>query len=146
MIVSQRTFDLCLLVTVTFDCREEAVGLGQSDSTANHGIGEALGRSGEILEDEYGIAVIPERFTDIVTGVDPSKFAQGSGRIGDEVVRRGFGFGADGKPVPSSATGGRSTPGISSTLVSAWLRYDCRVADHISFLTQIISSSGRSKY
>jgi hypothetical protein len=71
--------------------------------------------AGEILEDEYGIAVIPERFTDIVTGVDPSKFAQGSGRIGEEVMRRGFGFGADGKPVAaSSSSGGRPVPGASS--------------------------------
>ena len=36
---------------------------------------------------------------DIVTGVDPSKFAGGTGRIGEEVMRRGLGFGADGKPV-----------------------------------------------
>lgn len=47
----------------------------------------------EVLEDDYGIAVIPEHFIDIVTGVDPSKFAGGSGRIGEEVLRRGFGFG-----------------------------------------------------
>jgi hypothetical protein len=100
---------------VTFELREEAVGIGQSDLTAKYGIGEAVGRAGEILEDEYGIAVIPERFTDIVTGVDPSKFAQGSGRIGEEVMRRGFGFGADGKPVAaSSSSGGRPVPGASS--------------------------------
>jgi hypothetical protein len=47
------------------------------------------------LEDDYGIAVLPDRFTDIVSGVDPSKFAGGSGRIGDEV--RSLGFGVDGK-------------------------------------------------
>ena len=38
--------------------------------------------------------MIPDMFVDIVTGVDPSKFAGGSGRIGEEVIRRGFGFGA----------------------------------------------------
>lgn len=43
---------------------------------------------------------------DIVTGVDPSKFAGGSGRIGEEVIRRGLGFGADGRPVVAS--GGRT--------------------------------------
>ena len=82
-----------LCCTVTFEVREDAVGVGQKDSTAKFGIGESVGNS-EILEDDYGIAVIPEHFTDIVTGVDPSKFAGGSGRIGDEVLRRGFGFGA----------------------------------------------------
>lgn len=82
--------------TVTFEVREEAAGIGQPDSTAKYGIGESVGRSGEILEDDYGIAVQHERFTDIVSGVDPSKFAGGSGRIGDEVIRRGFGYGVDG--------------------------------------------------
>jgi hypothetical protein len=80
---------------VTFEIREEAVGLGQSDSTAKYGIGETVGRSGEVLEDDYGIAVLPERFTDIVSGVDPSKFAGGSGRLGEEVTRRGFGYGME---------------------------------------------------
>jgi len=102
---------------LTFELREEAVGIGQSDSTAKYGIGEAVGRSGEILEDEYGIAVIPERFTDIVTGVDPSKFSQGSGRIGEEVMRRGLGFGADGKPVSTTSTGGRSLPLVNSSMM-----------------------------
>lgn len=102
---------------MTFELREEAVGIGQSDSTAKYGIGEAVGRSGEVLEDEYGIAVIPERFTDIVTGVDPSKFSQGSGRIGEEVMRRGLGFGADGKPVSTTSTGGRSVPLVSSSMM-----------------------------
>jgi hypothetical protein len=103
---------------VTFELREEAVGIGQFDLIAKYGIGEAVGRAGEILEDEYGIAVIPERFTDIVTGVDPSKFAQGSGRIGEEVMRRGFGFGADGKQVAASSTsGGRPVPGTNSGAV-----------------------------
>jgi cleavage and polyadenylation specificity factor subunit 2 len=80
---------------VTFEVREEAVGIGQPDSIAKYGIGESVGRSGEVLEDDYGIAVLPERFTDIVSGVDPSKFAGGSGRIGDEVLRRGLGYGND---------------------------------------------------
>lgn len=53
----------------------------------------------EVLEDDYGIAVLPEHFVDIVTGVDPSKFAAGSGRIGEEVLRRGLGFGAAVGPV-----------------------------------------------
>jgi hypothetical protein len=91
---------------VTFEVREEAVGLGQSDSTAKYGLAESVGRSGEILEDDYGIAVLPERFTDIVSGVDPSKFAGGSGRIGEEVMRRGFGYGADTR---STAKVSRST-------------------------------------
>ena len=94
------------LSSVTFEAREEAVGIGQPDSTAKYGIGE--GRSGEVLEDDYGIAVIPERFVDIVTGVDPSKFAGGTGRIGEEVMRRGLGFGV---AVVSSTSGGLPAAG-----------------------------------
>jgi len=77
---------------LTFEVRENAVGVGQTDSTAKFGIGETVGNS-EVVEDDYGIAVIPDMFVDIVTGVDPSKFAGSSGRIGEEVIRRGFGFG-----------------------------------------------------
>lgn len=84
------------VVPVTFETREEAVGLGQDDSIAKFGIGESVGRSGEILEDDYGIAVQPEKFTDIVSGVDPSRFAGGSGRVGEDVMRRGLGYGVDG--------------------------------------------------
>ena len=82
------------------------MGIGQSDSIAKYGIGESIGRSGEILEDDYGIAVKPERFTDIVSGVDPSKFAGGSGRIGEEVIRRGFGFGGAAGPGGKGGAGG----------------------------------------
>lgn len=74
-----------------FEIREEAVGVGQADSTIKYGIGESVGRS-DVLEDDYGIAVVPERFTDIVSGVDPSKFAGGSGRIGEQVLKRGLGY------------------------------------------------------
>ena len=95
---------------MTFEIREEAVGIGRSDLTAKYGIGESVGRSGEVLEDEYGIAVIPERFTDIVTGVDPAKFAGGTGRIGED-VKRGFGFATDGRPVATSLTGGGPATG-----------------------------------
>jgi hypothetical protein len=87
-------FTFCFIShAVTFEVVEDAVGIGQKDSIAKFGIGESVGNS-EVLEDDYGIAVIPEHFVDIVTGVDPSKFAGGSGRIGEEVLRRGFGFGA----------------------------------------------------
>lgn len=89
---------------MTFDYREEAVGIGQSDSTAKYGIGESVGRSGEVLEDDYGIAVQSERFTDIVSGVDPSKFASGSGRLGEDVLRRGLGYSIDAKR-PSAKAG-----------------------------------------
>ena len=83
--------------TVTFDVREEAVGIGQPDSVAKYGIGESVSNSG-VLEDDYGIAVQADSFVDIVTGVDPGRFAGKSGRIGEEVNRRGLGFGLDGKP------------------------------------------------
>lgn len=92
---------------MTFEVREEAVGIGQPDSVAKYGIGESIGRAGEVLEDDYGIAVEADRFVDIVTGVDPSKFSKGSGRIGDDVRRRGLGFGADGR----SGKGAAGAPG-----------------------------------
>lgn len=77
--------------------------MSRDDTMAKFGVGESTGRYGEGLEDDYGIAVVPERFTDIVSGVDPSKFAGGSGRIGEEVLRRGLGYGVDG----SKASGRR---------------------------------------
>ena len=86
---------------VSFEVREVALGIGQKDSTAKYGIGESIGRSGEVSEDDYGIAVLPERFTDIVSGVDPSKFGS---KIGEEVLRRGFGYGVTG-PKQSKAGG-----------------------------------------
>jgi hypothetical protein len=81
-----------LKFAVTFEVREEPVGIGQLDTTTKLGFGES--RSNEVLEDDYGIAVIPERFTDIVSGVDNAKFGA-SGRIGDEVTKRGLGYGVD---------------------------------------------------
>jgi len=86
-----------------FEVREEAVGIGQPDSIAKYGIGESIGQAGEVLEDDYGISVKPERFVDIY----PSNYAGGgSGRMGDTGGRGlGFGFGADGRPLLSS-TGG----------------------------------------
>jgi len=78
------------LRTVTFQHTEDAVGIGQADS--NTGGMDVVGNS-EVLQDDYGIAVQADHFLDIVTGVDPSKFAGGSGRIGEEVLRRGLGFG-----------------------------------------------------
>ena len=87
-------------VHMTFDVREEAVGIGQPDAVAKYGITESIGSGRtDVLEDDYGIAVKSDSFVDIVTGVDPSKFAGKSGRIGEEVNRRGLGFGSDGKPV-----------------------------------------------
>lgn len=99
---------------MTFSVREEAVGIGQPDSVAKYGIGESVGRSGEVLEDDYGIAVRAESFVDIVTGVDPSRFAGRSGRIGEEVTRRGLGFGGDGRPAGSEA-GGMTESGDGAT-------------------------------
>jgi hypothetical protein len=95
---------------VVFETKEEAAGVSRDDVIAKFGVGESTGKHGEGLEDDYGIAVVQERFTDIVSGVDPSKFAGGSGRIGHEVLRRGFGYGVDG----SSASGRKA----SSTLPS----------------------------
>ena len=113
---------------MTFEVREDAVGVGQKDSTSKFGIGESVGNS-EILEDDYGIAVIPEMFVDIVTGVDPSKFAGGSGRIGEEVLRRGLGFG-------TSLTGGESNTKKRGADVSKIMIWSFTVHIYIvSFLT-----------
>ncbi|KAL3914768.1 MAG: hypothetical protein SGILL_005965 [Bacillariaceae sp.] len=79
---------------LTFEIREDAVGVGQRDLTAKFGIGESL--NSEVTEDDYGISVMPEHFVDIVTGVDSSKLSGGSGRIGEEVMRRGLGYGTSG--------------------------------------------------
>jgi len=78
-------------VYMTYDIREEAVGIGQTDSIAK------FGRESEVLEDDYGIAVIPQRFRDIVTGVDPSKFTLAP-------KEESLDFEADGEPVLSGAT------------------------------------------
>lgn len=37
------------------------MGIGQPDSVAKYGIGESVGRSGEVVEDDYGISVKAER-------------------------------------------------------------------------------------
>jgi hypothetical protein len=50
-----------ILTHLFIDTREEAVGIGQPDSVAKYGIGESVGRSGEIIEDDYGISVKAER-------------------------------------------------------------------------------------
>jgi hypothetical protein len=100
--------------TVTFEVREEAVGIGQSDSIAKYGIGESIGRAGEVLEDDYGIAVEAERFVDIVSGVDPSKFTKAGGRLGDDKMRRGLGFGSGGRQ-GLNAAGGSSQLDVDGT-------------------------------
>lgn len=93
---------------MTFDIREEAVGIGQPDSVAKFGIIESVGTSrSDVIEDDYGIAVKADCFVDIVTGVDPSKFAgKSSGRIGEDVMRRGLGIGLDGKKSLVDSGGG----------------------------------------
>lgn len=91
-------------VHMTFDVCEEAAGIGQKDSIAKFGVQESVGRD-RVLQDDYGISIIPEKFIDIVTGIDPSKIGS-SGRIGENdllLMRgRGLGFGSDGRPVLSS--------------------------------------------
>ncbi len=98
--------DFLIFFSVTFEVREEAVGIGQPDSIAKYGIGESVGQGGDVIEDDYGISVKSESFVDIVTGVDPSKYTSGggSGRIGDDVLKRGLGFGSDGRPLLASST------------------------------------------
>lgn len=84
---------------LTFELREDAVGIGQKDLTARFGIGESIeANAGDVLEDDYGISVRPEQFRDIVTGVDPSKF----GAQKDEISKRGLGYAASGTNAGSS--------------------------------------------
>ena len=85
---------------LTFELREDAVGVGQRDVTSRFGIGESMANS-EVLEDDYGISVLPEQFRDIVTGVDPSKFSSQK----DEINKRGLGFASSGGGV--SGVGGK---------------------------------------
>ncbi len=88
---------------LTFELREDAVGVGQRDITARFGIGESVENS-EVLEDDYGIAVLPDQFRDIVTGVDPSKF----GAQKDEINKRGLGFASSGSGKVSGIDDGKS--------------------------------------
>jgi len=53
---------------MTFTDQEEAVGIGQDPHIAKFGIGESIGYSDSVLVDDYGIAVMPEKFHDLVTG------------------------------------------------------------------------------
>jgi len=86
---------------LTFELREEAVGVGQQHLTTKFGIGESLEHNSEdVLEDDYGISVRHEQFRDIVTGVDPSKF----GAQKDEINKRGLGYASSG-----AAAGGASS-------------------------------------
>lgn len=87
---------------MTFEVREEAVGIGQSDSVAKYGIGESIARVGEILEDDYGIAVKPERFHDILSGTDFSKLGV-TRQVGETV--RSLAFGVDGRPLTGTIDG-----------------------------------------
>lgn len=94
---------------LTFVVKEDAVGIGQTDAALTMG---EMTSNENIAEDDYGIAVQPDHFVDIVTGVDPSKFAGGSGRIGEEVLRRGFGFGTvDGNKENSKSKRGDNATG-----------------------------------
>jgi len=73
---------------MTFIDQEEAVGIGQDPSIAKFGIGESIGYSDSILVDDYGIAVNPDKFHDLVTGSDRnySRQAGGTGRVGDDAL------------------------------------------------------------
>ena len=130
--------------TVTFEVREQAVGIGQIDSIAKYGVEESVGRSGEVLEDDYGIAVIPEKFNDIVTGIDSSKIG-GTGRLGDDVLRRGLGFGSDGRPVLGSGTGGgpvmmRSSKKVSNRMIESDTMCFVRLCSNMICWTLLIGS------
>ena len=98
-------------VHMTFDVREEAVGIGQPDAVAKYGIVESMSGKTGILEDDYGISVKADSFVDIVTGVDPSRYAGRSGKVGEEVQKRGLGFGnfggSESKPISMNTVSGK---------------------------------------
>lgn len=87
---------ILIVCSVMFRTREEAVGVSQDDTAASFSVGESSGRYGDGLEDDYGISVVQDRFTDIVSGVDPSKFSGDSGRLSEDLRRRGLGYGTGG--------------------------------------------------
>ena len=97
---------------MTFSDQEEAVGIGQDPSVAKFGIGESIGYSDSVMVDDYGIATISEKFHDLVTGSDPSKYslqAGGTGRVGDDALwmKRG-----GGRLTSSSGYGGQDKPSL----------------------------------
>jgi len=83
-----------------FESREEAAGISYPDRIGK-GVFSSAGKEGQlnIVEDDYGIGIRRNHFIDIVSGIDPSKTG---GRLMDDSLRRGFGFGVDGKPVIGS--------------------------------------------
>ena len=85
-----------------FESREEAAGISYPDRIGK-GVLSSAGKDGQlhIVEDDYGIGINRDHFIDIVSGIDPSKTG---GRLMDDSLRRGFGFGVDGKPVLGSNT------------------------------------------
>jgi len=109
---------------MTFEVREEAVGIGQDDSTAKYGVNESVGRTGDVIDDDYGIAVRADKFVDIVTGIDPSKYGGGKlierGEDGVEFWKKGFGAttggggGAHQQQQQSSSSSGAATDGQST--------------------------------
>lgn len=105
---------LSFRTAVTFDVREEAVGISLADSTAKHGVGESVGRSGEVLEDDYGIAVNKSHFHDISSGVDLSR--QGT-----------KGFGLQARSAAASTGGGRGgLPAVAGQKASQVRGFVCR--------------------
>lgn len=76
-------------IFMTFADQEEAVGIGQDPLIAKFGIGESIGSSNAVLMDDYGIAVKVDKFHDLVTGSDASKYSQqagGTGRLVDDAL------------------------------------------------------------
>jgi hypothetical protein len=71
--------------------------------------------------------VIPEKFTDIVSGVDPSKFAGGSGRIGEDLTKRGFGFAGGGPGGKGGGAGAAAGNDVSKHFLMMWLFYFARL-------------------
>lgn len=75
-----------------FDAHDDLQIVGQPK-----GIKEGTAGKAEFIEDDYGASVVPELFVDIVSGIDPSKIAGGTGRIGEN-VRMGYAADKAGKP------------------------------------------------
>lgn len=86
------------------------MGIGQDEVAFEHGL---TNPKSNVVEDDYGISVQHDRFTDIVSGVDPSRFAGGSGRLGEDVMRRGLGYANDSRPANRAAAASGTTRVVS---------------------------------
>ena len=96
---------------MSFQTREEAVGISYPDEVGRGVFESSVESRVNIIEDDYGIGINPDHFIDIITGIDPSKTG---GKLTDDSLRRGFGFGVGGGKLLSTS-GGNIQKGMKRT-------------------------------